>query len=290
MKNKFSVFFLFILLGFVSCNKDKAEKPAYNRGQLTVYTDESFKSVVEALADGYMTHYPETKILVKTKKEDLGFLDLLNDKAKLIVMSRDLSKDEVNEYEKRTQLKFIPAPFAADGVVFIVPKDSPQESISLDDIKIGLESDSKPFIFDGTNSSNLNFVAEKIHKKPGDLKFSIINGNENLIQELKKYPGKIGVIGYNSISRPFNDEMIALRSQIKMLPIIVKGKSISISQPSLRSLEYPFTRIDYFLNNEGGFNIASGFIRFSCTQIGQKIVEKEGLQPYNLYKREVQMH
>jgi len=75
-----------------------------------------------------------------------------------------------------------------------------------------------------------------------------------------------------------------------MLPITVKGKSISISQPSLRSLEYPFTRIDYFLNNEGGFNIASGFIRFSCTQIGQKIVEKEGLQPYNLYKREVQMH
>ena len=41
--------------------------------------------------------------------------------------------------------------------------------------------------------------------------------------------------------------------------------------------------------NEGNFNIANGFIRFSCTHLGQKIVQKEGLQPYNIYKREVQM-
>ncbi len=279
---------LFFVLFLSSCKKEESN-PSYNKGSLTILTDESFKSVVQALADGYMIHYPETKINVVTQKEDLGFLDLLNDKAKIIVMSRDLSKSEVAEYEKRVELKFLPAPFAADGVVFIVPKDSKKETISMEEIKEGLASDSKPFIFDGTNSSNLNFVAEKLHKKPGELKFSIIPSNEKLIEKLGEFPDKIGVIGFNTISRPFNPKMEFLRSKIKILPIVKDQDTIAISQPNLRALKYPFTRVDYFLINEGGFNMASGFVRFACTQIGQKIVEKEGLQPYNLYKREVQM-
>ena len=54
-------------------------------------------------------------------------------------------------------------------------------------------------------------------------------------------------------------------------------------------MKYPFTRILYFLTNEGNFGLGNGFIRFSCTQVGQIVVSKEGLQPYNIFKREVQM-
>lgn len=45
----------------------------------------------------------------------------------------------------------------------------------------------------------------------------------------------------------------------------------------------------YFLTNEGHFGLGNGFIRFSCTQKGQIVVSKEGLQPYNIFKREVMM-
>lgn len=76
---------------------------------------------------------------------------------------------------------------------------------------------------------------------------------------------------------------------VKVLPVVDKGKSYNADSEGLRTMKYPFTRVLYFLNNESGFNIANGFIRFSCTHLGQKIVQKEGLQPYNLYKREVQM-
>jgi len=76
---------------------------------------------------------------------------------------------------------------------------------------------------------------------------------------------------------------------VKVLPIRDNGKFYNPDFEGLRTMEYPFTRVLYFLINEGNFNIASGFIRFSCTHLGQKIVQKEGLQPYNLYKREVQM-
>jgi phosphate transport system substrate-binding protein len=289
MKNSVKIIILFFLsIIAVSCkNEDKS--PSYHKGEMTILTDESFKSVTEALAEGYMINYPETKIKVVTKKEDLGFLDLLHDKARIVVMSRNLSLEEIKTYEEQVDLKFLPARFAADAVVFIVPKDSPRESISMEEIAQGMQSDEKAFIFDGANSSNLNFVAQKLKKQPKDLKFSIIPGSENIIEELNKYPSKIGVIGLNTFSRPYDKEAEQLRSMVKILPIQNKGKLYDTSFKNLRTMNYPFTRVLYFLTNEGNFNIANGFIRYSCTQLGQLVVQKEGLQPYNIYKREVQM-
>lgn len=289
MRNSLKIALLSVMsIAAVSCKKED-QSPSYHKGDLTILTDESFKSVTEALAEGYMINYPETHIKIQTKKEDLGFLDLLNDKARIAVMSRDLTPEEKKAYEEQVDLKFLPAKFAADAVVFVVPKDSPKQSISMDEIRSGLESDAKNFIFDGTNSSNLNFVAQKLKKQPKDLKFSIIPGNQNIIEELGKHTDKIGVIGLNTFSRPYDKTSEKLREMVKVLPVENNGKLYTVDNASLREMTYPFTRVLYFLTNEGNFNIANGFIRYSCTQLGQMIVEKEGLQPYNIYKREVQM-
>lgn len=289
MKNSVKLLMLFFIsIIAVGCKKEE-KSPSYHKGEMTILTDESFKSVTEALAEGYMINYPETKIKVATKKEDLGFIDLLNNKTRIVVMSRDLTPEEIKTYEEQIELKFLPAKFAADAVIFIVPKDSPKESITMEEIQKGLQSDNKEFIFDGANSSNLNFVAQRLKKQPKDLKFSVIPGSKNIIEELNKYPDKIGVIGLNTFSRPYDKESEQLRSIVKILPVEDKGKLYTTDFENLRKMNYPFTRVLYFLTNEGNFNIANGFIRYSCTQLGQMIVQKEGLQPYNLYRREVQM-
>ncbi|SHL54068.1 PstS family phosphate ABC transporter substrate-binding protein [Chryseobacterium polytrichastri] len=290
MKNSVKIVILFVLSVIVSGCKKEDKSPSYHKGDLTILTDESFKSVTKALADGYMINYPETKIKVVTRKEDLGFLDLLQGKARIAVMSKELSPEEVKAYEEQVDMKILPAKFAADAVVFVVPKSSPKTSISMDEIKNGLQSDNKAFIFDGTNSSNLNFVAQRLKKQPKDLKFSVIPGSQNIIEELNKFPDKIGVIGLNTFSRPYDETSEKLRELVKVLPVENEGKLYTADSSTLREMKYPFTRVLYFLTNEGNFNIANGFIRYSCTQLGQMIVEKEGLQPYNIYKREVQMH
>ncbi|QIY84914.1 phosphate ABC transporter substrate-binding protein [Chryseobacterium sp. NEB161] len=273
-----------------SCSKTKdkdIDNP--NKGEITVETDESFKSVIEALAERYMALNPLTKINVVIKKEDLGFLDLLNKKARVVVMSRELTNQEKAAFDTKVELPWQPAKFAADAVLFVVPKNSPVESVSMYEIYKELTSDSKNLIFDGTNSSNLNFVAQKFNKKPADLKFSIINGNENVVSQLKNYPGKIGVISYNTISRPFGEEAQRLRTELKILKVIKNGKVYEPSLDNLKTMNYPFTRVLYLLTNETYYGLGNGFIRFSCQQLGQIVVEKEGLQPYNIFKREVQM-
>ena len=149
--------------------------------------------------------------------------------------------------------------------------------------------DKKKIIFYGTNSSNLNFVAQKFKTTPDKLKYSIISGNKNIIEQLNKYPDKIGVISLNTISRPYDKESESLKNSVKILKVVEGGKSYEPDIINLKNMTYPFTRVLYFLTNEGYYGLGNGFIRFSCQQLGQIVVEKEGLQPYNIFKREVQM-
>ena len=285
--NILAILFCIIL---VSCSKEKKQDiDNPNKGEITIEVDESFQSVTEALTERYMALNPQTKINLVVKKEDLALLDFFERKIRVVVLSRELSAKEKETFDKKIDLPWQPAKFAADAVLFVVPKNSALESISMDDIYKELQSEDKRLIFDGTNSSNLNFVAQKFNRRPSELKFSIINGNENVVEQLKKYPDKIGVISYNTISRPFGEEAEKLRNEVKILKITQGNKTYEPSLSNLKMMTYPFTRILYFLTNEGYYGLGNGFIRFSCTQLGQIVVEKEGLQPYNLYKREVQM-
>lgn len=290
MKNSLLVIISFFVL-FVSCKKKTGHVvDSPQQGEITIEVDESFTSVSEALVSRYMALYPNTKINLEIKKEDFAFLDLLEGKARVIVMSRDLSEDEKKAYKRETSLDWQPAKFAADAVLFIVPKNSPRETITMEEIKQELKNDKKNIIFDGTNSSNLNFVAQKLNTTPDKLQFSIINGNKNLIEQLNKFPDKIGAIGLNTISRPYDPESEALRNSVKILKVVQANKSYEPRVENLINMSYPFTRVLYFLTNEKYFGLGNGFIRFSCTQLGQIVVSKEGLQPYHIFKREVQMH
>lgn len=285
--SKFILLFSLLLLT-VSCSKDTSDAP--NKGEIVVVADPSFKNVTEALADRYMAFYPDTKINLKFQKEDYALMDLLKQNVRVIVMSRDLTDKEKKLYKEMVDLPLQPAKFAGDAVVFVTAKNSSRLNISINELKNELLSDKKKIIFDGARTGNFNFISQKLNIEPEKMKFSVIKGNENILNEINKYPESIGVISYNTFSNPYTKEAAKLREQVKILPVIDnKGVSSLPNQETIRNMKYPFTRILYFLTNEGYFGLGNGFIRFSCTHIGQIVVSKEGLQPYNIYKREVQM-
>lgn len=180
MKRILPVFSLIFLL-IISCSKKEEKMIDFNKGKITILTDDSFKSVVEALADAYMIRYPQTEVSVEVMKEDLALSRLMKNEAKLIAISKPLTEKEKSEYEQIIETKFQPDYFAADAVLFITHKNSDRESISLEEIKAELLSDKKNFLFDGNNSSNLNFISDKIGHRPSELKYYVMNGNENVI-------------------------------------------------------------------------------------------------------------
>lgn len=287
MKIRF-ILILSFLFFVISCDKKKEEEN-YRKGEITVATDESFRNVAEALTERYVAFYPEAKINLKFENENLALTDLLNDKVRVAILSRSLTDKEKNLYQQKIGSPANPARFAADGIVFVTAKNSPRNSISVEQIKSELLSEDKNIIFDGVNSSNFNFIAQKFKLKPADIKCSVLNSNAEIINEIDKHPESIGVISYNTISRKYSKEAEEFRSKVKILPVINNGVSYEPNRENLKKMTYPFTRVLYFLSNEGYFGIGNGLIRFSCTQIGQIVVSKEGLQPYYIYNRQVQM-
>lgn len=286
--NKLFYTILPLFLIFVSCSKQEGNAP--NKGEIVVVADESFRNVTTALAERYMAFYPDTKINVRFQKEDYALADLLKQNVRVIVMSRDLTEKERKLYKEMIDIPLQPAKFAGDATVFIAAKNSKRNFITVDEIRKELLSDSRKMIFDGANTGNFNFVAQILNIKPKDVKFSVIKGNEEIINQISKYPESIGVISFNSISNPYTKEAAELRDKIKILPIVDdKGDQYLPTQENIRTMRYPFTRVLYFLTNEGYFGLGNGFIRFSCTQVGQIVVSKEGLQPFYIFKREVQM-
>jgi phosphate ABC transporter substrate-binding protein, PhoT family (TC 3.A.1.7.1) len=225
MKHNFQIFLISFFVLVISCKKTDKIVDNPQLGTITVTADESFKSVSEALTERYMALNPNTKINLVIKKEDLAFLDLLDNKARVIIMSRELTEKEKQGYKEKIDMEMQPAKFAADAVVFVVPKNSTKENISVEEIEKELQSDNKKIIFDGTNSSNLNFVAQKFKTTPDKLKYSIISGNKNIIEQLNKYPDKIGVISLNTISRPYDKESESLKNSVKILKVVEGGKS-----------------------------------------------------------------
>ncbi|WP_244614385.1 PstS family phosphate ABC transporter substrate-binding protein [Elizabethkingia argenteiflava] len=265
------------------------KKDTYATGEISLAIDPSLYDIADALTYRYMQAYPEAKIKLQQVKEKEALKDLLNRKVSSIIMSRDLTAEEKSIYQQKIDKDFQPAYFAADALVFIVPKNSPLEQISVDEIKNFLTDGKRKLIFDGANTSNTDYIAERLKLDQGKIEYSSLQSNENIIEELNHYPHHIGVISLNSISRPFGEKAKALRSKIKILAVSNGQGSYLPEKPYLKSRQYPFTRLLYFLTNENYFGVAKGLIRYSCTDIGQKIVDKNGLQPYNLYKREVQI-
>ena len=284
---KHSILILFCFCFLLSCKEDKSDNP--QRGDITIVADESFHNVTEALTYRYMQAYPDAKINVVYKKENAALSDLLNNKARVVIMSRELTDQERKLYDSQVALPWQPAYFAADALIFVVPKNSPITHLTYDQIRDALLSGERQLIFDGADGSNTNYIAQVYGLSPREIKYSALDSNEQIIEDLQKYPSHIGVVSYNTISRPHGKEAKMLRDQVKILPIEKDGQTIYPSQVTMRDQRYPFTRMLYFLTNEGYFGLGNGFIRYSCTQIGQIIVEKQGLQPYYLYKREVRL-
>lgn len=286
--NKVIIYFFFAFTFFVSCAKDNTDNP--QTGSITVEADESFENISRVLKDRYMLFYPKTKINLVTKKENVALQDLLHGKARVIVMSRELTDDEKKAFKQRFKAEVEPARFAADGLVFIVSKSSTLNSISVEDVKSRLQDGKNSLIFDGVNSANTSFIAKRLNLNPNHLKYSTLASNEEIVRNIDKYPNSIGVVGYNVLSRPHNKESKIFRESVKILPVIdSKGKSVSISTQTLKNNTYPFTRVLYFLTNEAYFGLGNGFIRFSCSQPGQIIAKKQGLQPFYIIPREVKI-
>lgn len=289
---KHLLYFLPFILTLYSCNTPKSEEQHVNKGEVTVAADESFKYIVKAQVAAYESHYPDTKFHVIYTPEQKAIGLMLSDSAQLAVVSRGLSEDEQRYYTSRN-IEYEPAKMALDAVVFIVNKENPLEELSLNEIKQTLEGDSLDFklVFDNSSSSNLNTLISELGIQNLSRKnIFAANGTEDVFDYISKNKKNIGVVGLNWISDTDDKRAVALKETVKILGVKGEdGKAVTPSLASLRAKTYPLPKTVYLLTTQHRWGVAKGFVRFACTQIGQLVVEKMGLQPYFIIPKKYEM-
>ncbi|MCV2487483.1 substrate-binding domain-containing protein [Flavobacterium sp. SH_e] len=287
---------VFVFL-FAMCNqksKSETEKETILKGSLDITVDETVKQIVDDQVAVFEGTYYDAKITVKPKSEAEVINDLLNQKAKVVITTRNLTKDELARFDK-SKIKPRVTPFAKDAIAFISSKNNNDTLIALksviDFMQGKKDSKIKGLVFDNPNSSTVRYMKElaKVNEIPKSGVFSFKTNNE-VIKFVSENEGMIGVIGINWFYQPTPDMTEAID---KINVLYVKGLNgneyYSPTQNDLEIGKYPLARDLFIINCQGYSGLGMGFASFIAGDIGQRIVLKSGLLPYKTPGRKLKI-
>jgi len=277
---------VFVFL-FAMCNqksKNEADNETILKGSIDITVDETIKPIVEDVVAVFEGTYYDAKISLKPKSEAELINDLLNQKAKVAVTTRDLTQEEKTRFEK-SKINPRVTPFATDAIAFVTNKSNNDTLIALKTVIDFLQgkSDSgiKGLVFDNPNSSTVRYMKElaKVKDIPSKNVFSFKTNNE-VIKFVSENDGMIGVVGVNWLYQPSPD-MLGLVKKINVMSVkgLNGGGFYSPTQNDLGEKKYPLARDLFIINCQGYTGLGMGFASFISGDIGQRIVLKSGLLP-----------
>jgi phosphate transport system substrate-binding protein len=290
--NKILIIFAISLLFWQCTTSEKQDLP--NEGEILIVADESLQPIVDAEIMAYNAHYPKAKLNVKYVPEQKAMAMMMSDSANIAIVTREATASE-KEVFTTNNIPYLPAKMALDGVALITNQKSGILRLTVGELKSMFEGNSQPnikLVFDNSSSSNLNYMVQRLGIK--DVKKANIfaaDGNKDVIEYVKKNTNAIGIIGGNWISDIDDSKSQNFINSVNVIGIsnVENPKASDYFTPttaSLKARKYPFER-KVMLHTKKGYGLTSAFIRFCCAYIGQLVVEKSGLLPYYIYKREI---
>lgn len=276
-------FTLLILLFVFSCQKKNENQDTIIEGKATVYVDESIFPIIEDEQAVFETEY-KAKLQLVSKSENEIINSLLNDTAKIAIMTRQLSDKEIKAFRAK---KITPrsTPFAMDAVAFIKNKTTNDSLVALQDVIDFLKGKTVPtikgLVFDNANSSTVRYLNQvsgvTIANQPNIFSMKT---NEEVIRYVAENKGMVGVIGINWIFQPPLDlEKDVAKVTVLGVKDVNKSEYVFPTQDDLASDKYPLARHLYIINCQGYSGLGMGFGSFLSGDRGQRIILKSGLVP-----------
>jgi phosphate transport system substrate-binding protein len=294
MRIVFSIFTTLLMLG-CGGNKEASKFGATDtpvKGKITIAADESLKRIIDAEVDIYKMTYPNTQFNVIYTPENKAIKMMLEGDARIAAVTRELNDLEKGILQKEgypTRNTII----AIEGIALITNKNSSFNEMSMEELGKIMNGEKKIQVgFDESNSSNLNFLINKFKVK--DIKkanVSAAKSTDELIDFVSRNPNMIGVIGMSWISDKDSKKADAIKAKVKVLPVSKDGgKAYPPDNYSIDQRKYPLERLAYLHIKESHWGLGRGFQKFVCSQRGQLIIEKEGIQPFYMFDKQININ
>ncbi len=282
-----------------SCSEDKTKQPTdtLSSGTIDISVDETYRPIVEQQMRVFDSSFPEAHVNVHYKSEAECIKDFLNDKAKLILVTRELTTDEKKMLEDK---KVVPTSLAVakDAVAVIfnnVSADTVLSESQLKGILTGVYKNKYTVVFDNQGSSTLRYVTDSLipGQKLGANVFAA-KGNDSVIKYVANNPNAIGFVGVSYVSDYNDPEGLAFIKDVKVAAIYHDSlqKEYKPYQAYIAPDWYPLTRNLYFIHRETYPGLATGLSNFLSKERGQLVFKQARLFPLrsNIIFREAQVN
>ncbi len=275
-----------LLLGLVACtDPDKAKTPTdtLSSGTIAISADETYRPVIEEQKKVFDSSYPDAHITIHYKPESECFEDLLNRKARIILVTRPLTASEKQDFLDR-KIATSSLDLARDGVALVTSRDATDSVFvrpQLKGILSGTYKDKITVVFDHAGSSTVRFMQDSILQggKLGPNVFAA-GSADSVIAYVKKNPAAIGFVGMPYIYQGGDD----FRDDIRVGAIKndSTGEFLKPYQAYVALRTYPLTRTLYYISGESYRGLGTGFANFMATERGQLIFRSSGLFPVRM--------
>jgi phosphate transport system substrate-binding protein len=289
--------YLLILILNIACTTPGTEEntDTVGIGEVSIAADESLQPVVSALERAFEMNTSSAKLNLIYKPEQETINLMLQDSARVAIVTRELTKEEKKIFEFK-KLTYRSLKVGVDAVALITNKSNSDTLITLKRLKnlfLGIDK-SKNIVVDNSNSSNLASVMEKVGLTDvAKLNISAVKGNKDVIEYVKTHTNTIGVIGVNWISDGDDPASMGFLKSINVMAVAEKENPTKEEyylpfEYNLYLKNYPLSRNIYMITKEARQGLGTGFINFTAQKIGQLVIQKTGIlpatQPLRLYK------
>jgi phosphate transport system substrate-binding protein len=294
--------FIFIICVFtlIACNQNQNGEPddTPTSGKINISVDETFKPIIDTEINTFQSIYQYSKINVSYKSEGNAFQDLLEDSARMIIVTRELSPLEKKHFE---DIKLIPrvTKIAYDAVAFITNNSNPDTQFTNDQVKkiitgefstwkqLNPKSGNIPIqiIFDNNNSGTLRFLKEYAGNRNLSKNSSASNSSEAVIDYVSKNRNALGVLGVSWVSDRRDSTLMSFVNKVRVVEISPpdssegRGEYYKPYQAYIATKYYPLWRTVYIISREARAGLGTGFASFVASDKGQRIILKSGLVP-----------
>jgi phosphate transport system substrate-binding protein len=285
-------------------------------GRVAISVDETFAPILESQVDTFQKLYTDAHIKASYQPEDSVMLDLLNDKVKLAIVSRDLTTDEKAELDKQ-KMTPITIHVGIDGLAIILHPSNPDSLLTVAQLRniFSGQTTSWPqvsgqkklgninVVFDANRSSTLRFVRDSLLRgQPLTKQVFAAKSNPEALAYVAAHPTAIGVVGANWVSDHDDPTVTSFLKTVRVAAITARPNPTKDDYipPYPRYLapytpeqlkansdlqRYPLQRNIYIINREARTGLGSGFASFVAGQKGQLIFYKSGLLPAKMQAR-----
>ncbi|RZK23417.1 MAG: phosphate ABC transporter substrate-binding protein, PhoT family [Hymenobacter sp.] len=285
-------------------------------GKVSISVDETFAPILESQVDTFQKLYPDAHIKAAYQPEDSVLLDLLNDKVKLAIVSRDLSAQERAELVKQTMTPIV-THVGIDGLAIILHPSNPDSLLTLTQLRNIFSGQTTSWkqvsgqtklgninvVFDANRSSTLRFVRDSLLRGQALTKrVFAAKSNPEALAYVAAHPAAIGVVGINWVSDRDDPRVMGFLRTVRVAGITARPNPTKNdfiqpypaylapytaaqlqADPDLQ--RYPLQRNIYVISREARTGLGSGFASFVAGQKGQLIFYKAGLLPAKMQAR-----